>query len=201
MAALLSNYVENTAGCWIWQGSRGKNGYGVYGFRKNGRATSTSAHRAMWEAVNGHVPKRLQVCHKCDVPLCVNPAHMFLGTPKENCADRGRKGRTARITCSEATAKEIFLSAERGDVVGKRLGIDPEIVRDIRQRKKYRWATEGLRQPKRANYRLGGRLTAEAVKEIRTTLYRGSGVHFAKKYGITPSMVSQIRSGLQYVGG
>lgn len=78
------------AGCFLWLGATGNRGYG----RINGRGYNFSAHRAAWEVTHGPIPAGLHVMHVCDTPICVNPAHLRLGTHAENMADRQRKGRT-----------------------------------------------------------------------------------------------------------
>lgn len=87
--------------CWIWTGAVGKDGYGVIGVgRKQFRA-----HRAAYEAFNGSPDGKL-VCHSCDRPLCVNPDHLFLGTPRDNTRDMIAKGRAPaprRNTAHHAT--------------------------------------------------------------------------------------------------
>lgn len=79
--------------CWPWMASR--NGWG-YGDFKNGRR-GHRAHRLAWELTHGPIPDGLFVCHRCDVPACCNPAHLFLGTPLDNVRDMDAKGRDRRI--------------------------------------------------------------------------------------------------------
>lgn len=71
------------SGCWLWTGSLNA-GYGQFSIRINGKPTSRVAHRFYYEAINGAVPKELQLDHLCRVRRCVNPAHLEPVTPREN---------------------------------------------------------------------------------------------------------------------
>jgi hypothetical protein len=81
--------IRKDESCWIWTGCRDTSGYGLTTFR--GRCQGV--HRLSWRIHRGEIPKEMCVCHGCDEPLCVNPAHLWLGTRKQNTQDRDRKQR------------------------------------------------------------------------------------------------------------
>jgi HNH endonuclease len=75
--------------CWLWCGCLALNGYGGVTINRKRR----SAHRVAWELSNGQIPGGMCVLHKCDNRRCVNPAHLFLGTYRDNAIDRENKKR------------------------------------------------------------------------------------------------------------
>ena len=96
--------------CQLWRGSLDKDGYGTAYVR--GR--KVRAHRWAWELENGPIPKGLLVLHACNNPPCVRVSHLYLGTQKENIAQRDAQGR-------------------RGDARGHPKKLTAEQVQDIRR--------------------------------------------------------------------
>jgi len=80
--------------CWQWLGSFFPTGYGQFAVDKH----NIRAPRLAYELFRGPIPMGLNVLHRCDNPGCVNPAHLFLGTPRDNTRDTFRKGRRTQNT-------------------------------------------------------------------------------------------------------
>lgn len=91
--------VDSSSGpdaCWPWKSVKAerKRIYASFLASKvGGEAKFMDAHKFAWELVNGPVPEGLNVCHRCDNPICCNPKHHFLGTNADNMQDMVCKGR------------------------------------------------------------------------------------------------------------
>jgi hypothetical protein len=110
-----SRVTKQSDGCWIISGNH--NGQGYRYTTCEGRRVY--AHRAVWEQLHGPIPADIEVCHRCDVPACVNPDHLFLGTRQDNVRDmyakgRGRPNKDMRGLRAYAAARRAATHCKRG---------------------------------------------------------------------------------------
>jgi hypothetical protein len=124
--------------CWWWTGRNRDGRYGILTHRGKG----AGAHRISYEIHIGAIPKGMLVCHTCDNPACVNPKHLFLGTPKDNMQDKMAKGRgrhlkgdknpASRLTTSKVIAiRERARNGESQRALAREYGICQQTVSEI----------------------------------------------------------------------
>lgn len=137
ISQMLEKYTVKTDCCWIWTGTKDKDGYGLFG---HGRR-QLRAHVAALAVDGRPVPKGFYGCHTCDNPSCVNPAHLYVGTPTQNAQDavrrgRLRPGRKAKLTPDKVRA--IRAATGTHDTIAASFGISRTNVSLIRQGKTWR---------------------------------------------------------------
>lgn len=135
--------VDKGGDCWLWTKAVDRGGYGAIGAGTNTDRRVLKAHRVSWELAHGPIPDGVFVCHRCDNPKCVNPAHLFLGSPSDNAADMATKGRANRgerrwiAKLTDDAVREIRRSSEKGVDLAKRYGVSPTQVTAVRRG--YEW--------------------------------------------------------------
>lgn len=137
---------EPNSGCWLWFGAiGGEDDRGYISLKENdGPVKQVGAHRISWCLHRGKIPGGMHVLHHCDVPSCVNPDHLWLGTHQENMADKMRKGRNVAppllrgsqvysTKLTEDQAREAKFGPLSSCVYAKKFGVSAGQVRSIRR--------------------------------------------------------------------
>lgn len=143
-------YVDKETGapCWLWTGATSPNGYGR--FRPGSKdVPMVGPHRFSFELYNGPIASGLVVMHSCDNPACVNPAHLSIGTNKDNTHDAMRKGRMRHYFTPGFNPKRGFgptklnidkvrhirSSNDTIDSLAEKFGVDRSLIERVKKRK------------------------------------------------------------------
>src|SRR5262252_9296058 len=128
--------------CWLWTGPAAR-----YARIYAGKALGyVGAHRIAWMLAHPdqQIPSGLCICHVCDVRLCCNPQHLFLGTVKDNTTDKVMKGRqprgsqSSRAKLDEIRVQQVLrLHADGASIrgLGRQFGVSHRTIQQIIQRK------------------------------------------------------------------
>ncbi len=140
--------VDKSGECWVWKGFIENHGYGRTSYQGN---RHWLVHRLAWTLVNGPIPYGLDVCHKCDNKICVNPAHLFLGTHQDNIRDRDNKGRgkvpgfageqhgMAKLTEGDVlTIRGLLSEGCKGRYISQFFGIAESTISQIKNRQRWK---------------------------------------------------------------
>lgn len=120
-----NDFVSKGPDCWLWVGRVCRNGYGRFGIAG---CRDVLAHRAAFALSGGGLSENEVVCHRCDVKLCVNPAHLWLGTQSDNIQDMLQKNRAnppreLRNHRCKLTAQDVALVRE-----ARKLGVSAHLL-------------------------------------------------------------------------
>lgn len=132
--------------CWLWTGCTYNCGYGSFKWRGKMRG----ANRVAWEIANAQdIPEGMDVLHSCDVPLCVNPMHLSLGTHTDNMLDKIRKQRctVSSLTPDQVRAVRKLLAEDKLTQIeiAKQFGVANGVISQIKCRRTYRHVEDECR--------------------------------------------------------
>jgi hypothetical protein len=179
--------TEKQGDCLIWKAQISPNGYGYFHLNKK----NTLAHRTSYFIFKGDIPKGMCVCHKCDVPSCVNPDHLFLGTHKDNSIDMSLKGRNgAKPKISKDEMDQVFKLYQNGEKqreIAKKYNVSQKsIFRYVRKK----IPSKSLRGEGNTNCKFSN----QDILDIRKMYipYKFSCQKIAKKYSVSISTIDKI---------
>jgi hypothetical protein len=135
--------VRKSDGCWLWNGKKAKHRYHVISMGPGKKREGV--HRISWMIHYGEIPLRLCVLHKCDVPNCVRPDHLFVGTHKDNSMDMVKKGRckprygmeqkSAKLTWAQVVSlREDHAVGLSFNHLGRKYNVSPRTASKISKR-------------------------------------------------------------------
>jgi HNH endonuclease len=194
---------SDEASCWTWKAAKHQiSGYGF--FRKNHR--NLYAHRVSYVLHHGLIPNDLIVCHRCDNPPCINPAHLFLGTYKENADDMCRKGHNpkgitngmSKLNGQAALAIRSAYSSGKSSIkaLARQCGVTAGCIENVVRGRT--WADPAYGRPSFRHRLLGENNPAAKFSDAEALQIKnefGAGVSktaLAHNYGVSVQMIWHI---------
>ena len=210
LAAVSASFHEKhipvtETGCWLWLRGISSSGYGALKLGSGMRP----AHRVSWLIHRGEIPPGMFVCHKCDTRSCVNPNHLFLGTPKDNMDDMLAKGRQdfpagqrhAQAVLTDQEVYSIRSSGLSSIEAAIKFGVAECTANQILHRRSWKHLPRRIdeiapppRRFRRGEECKGAKLTNAQVLAIRADRRPSSVV--GATYRVSGSLVLQIRKRL-----
>lgn len=173
--------------CWIWSGARQKSGHGVFRLGQQ----KVPAGKAALILTGSVVPDDLHVCHHCDIPACVRPEHLFLGTDRDNYMDMYSKKRhvhgashPAALLTDESVKKilEDYLAGASVKALAKKNKIEVSTISAIVCGKTWKHITSGIslsRGRAKGEQVSSAKLNGKLVRELREK-YRSKRLNVSK---------------------
>lgn len=198
---LFIGFNKELDGCWIWQGAKSHNGYGLISEKKQGKTINYRVHRLMYEINTGEQLKNDElICHKCDNPACCNPDHLFKGSHDENMQDMvvkrrsswGEKNRNSKLSIDDINnIRELWENRKlsQGEIAEKFQVSKQHIWRVIHHEAWFENVEEKREQTGSLK-----KLSDEMAEVIRKE-YRAGGITYKElgdKYGIHKATVYRI---------
>ena len=189
--------INPITNCWEWTAAYRVNGYGLLGTQAGKKPGMILAHRFSYETFIGPIPDGHFICHRCDVRRCVNPAHLFAGTPSHNVNDSRDKGRMrgpAKLTPEKVIEiRNLYASGKYSTcVLAKQYDVTNGCIWGIVRFKNWKWVPKTAADYECIKARICVKLSDEDFEIIKKLYTPKTSKILARRFGVTQTRIIQI---------